>query len=268
MCNSRAKGQMADSAKTLGEEEGKVSYANLAIYIFVSIIIFATCCIAAFFSCRVLYKRRCTQPESRNEPSVEMTLMDNKHHNGHMKFSDQTLNRTRTSRNRGRNGDMPDVIAKETTGSELNIPFDRNRVTGASSCNSVLFSQNIPNPPPSPQTMASVSNASMYYHPEYINRPPSSHASTLQSYHRKQRERMRGFAPPPTPCSTDLNEDSDFSSDVVPPLRPIYNTLPRRQFRSGKMYRTVPSDENCCGTDSDLDLDLHKVHNPPPSPIN
>ncbi|KAG1652486.1 Low-density lipoprotein receptor-related protein 6 [Nymphon striatum] len=247
MCNSLPKGQMTDIVKTAKEGEGKVSYEHLAVYIFLSVLTMIFCCGAFYFGRKYWYKWR-SKPKNRNDTDFEMTPMPNNHPNGHLKSSD----RTRMQRNRAQNGDMPDVI--DTAGSE-NIPYDMNRLTGTS-CNSVLI-QSTPNPPPSPQTMASVRS---YYNG---NRPPSSHASTLQSSHRKLRERMRGFAPPPTPCSTDLNEDSDFSSDIAPSLKPFYNTLPRREFKSNTMYYNVPSDEDSCVTDVEK-----KFCNPPPSPTN
>ena len=103
--------------------------------------------------------------------------------------------------------------------------YDRDRLTGASSNSSGLLSQHYPyetlNPPPSPVTER---DGSSLYSAASSILPPSSYTSSRphRQHHRNgggPRGRYTHIPPLPTPCSTDVCDDSESYADDVTPLR-------------------------------------------------
>lgn len=141
--------------------------------------------------------------------------------------------------------------------------YDRNHVTGASSSSSggTPFPQTL-NPPPSPVT-------SQYTYSHYC----PSHVAPSTSMRSYRNYRSRNRPPPPTPCSTDVCDDSEpnyplrsryylssqteFSYDSDPNHPPP--PTPRSQYLSddnGESYPPSPSTERS----------FCKPYPPPPSP--
>lgn len=120
------------------------------------------------------------------------------------------------------------VAAAATAGSDQ--PYDRSNVTGASSTSSSNinnYSRAIENPPPSPVTSTYSSNAASRY--------------SMPMRYFPQRTRLGG--PPPTPCSTDVNDESDF-----------YSTSRYRSYNNSHIDPYDP------------DTDLYPYADPPPTP--
>ena len=112
--------------------------------------------------------------------------------------------------------------------------YDRNHVTGASSSTSTVtqYPQETLNPPPSPVTDRSVQGGSYY--------TTNSPSTTLHSHRQYKRRNIPPPPPGPTPCSTDVCEDSEATFSNV----------------GGKYYRHL----------DDLNYDSDVVYPPPPTP--
>ena len=111
--------------------------------------------------------------------------------------------------------------------------YDRNHVTGASSSSSAVtrYPHETLNPPPSPVTTDTSRRA-----PYYLSASPS----TMHSSHRHYQKMWRRNPPPqPTPCSTDIFEDSD---------------------------PYCSKDYTCCDSATELNYDSDPFYPPPPTP--
>ena len=111
--------------------------------------------------------------------------------------------------------------------------YDRNHVTGASSSSSAVtrYPHETLNPPPSPVTTDTSRRA-----PYYLSPSPS----TMHSSHRHYKKSWRHPPPQPTPCSTDVFEDSD---------------------------PYCSKDYTCCGDSAtELNYDSDPFYPPPPTP--
>lgn len=149
------------------------------------------------------------------------------------------------------------------TGSDQ--PYDRSNVTGASSTSSSNINHYpFTNPPPSPVTSVYSSNAASR----------SSHGAMPMRYiTQPRRSRVNcAFGPPPTPSSTDFNDESDSYSRYRPYTNSqidTYDSLdpypppptPRSQYISEASAPPSPMTERSYCT-----VRLPAYPNPPPSP--
>lgn len=118
--------------------------------------------------------------------------------------------------------------------------YDRNHVTGASSSSSSrTYPLDLINPPPSPVTV----------HSQYVH----SHWS-LGSY---KHYRSRNKPPPPTPCSTDVCDDScDVCSSNM-----------ELSYDSEPFIPPPPTPRSPCLSDDNFKAVLQYPNAPPPSPV-
>ncbi|XP_013880878.1 low-density lipoprotein receptor-related protein 6 [Austrofundulus limnaeus] len=152
-------------------------------------------------------------------------------------------------------------------------PYDRAHVTGASSSSSSstkgTYFPPILNPPPSPATVRSQYTLEF----GYSSNSPSTHRSySYRPY------TYRHFAPPTTPCSTDVC-DSDYTPGRRAPLRPAAAS---KGYASDLNYDSEPfpppptprsqylsAEENCesCPPSPYTERSYsHHLYPPPPSP--
>ncbi|KAF7229497.1 low-density lipoprotein receptor-related protein 6 [Nothobranchius furzeri] len=152
-------------------------------------------------------------------------------------------------------------------------PYDRAHVTGASSSSSSstkgTYFPPILNPPPSPATVRSQYTLEF----GYSSNSPSTHRSySYRPY------TYRHFAPPTTPCSTDVC-DSDYTPGRRAPLKPAAAT---KGYTSDLNYDSEPfpppptprsqylsAEENCesCPPSPYTERSYaHHLYPPPPSP--
>jgi low density lipoprotein receptor-related protein 5/6 len=125
--------------------------------------------------------------------------------------------------------------------------YDRERLTGASSNSSGLLSQHYPyetlNPPPSPVTERG-DNSSVFSASSSL--PPSSYTSAAAAAAAgRKRGAMRGryvhLPPLPTPCSTDVCEDSEVDDDATPLRSRTRNRMPGAARNGGIDYDSADS---------------------------
>ncbi|XP_071498009.1 low-density lipoprotein receptor-related protein 6-like [Diadema antillarum] len=147
-----------------------------------------------------------TPAEQNNYSTVLMLNQLGKDHVPHKYLSNNTRPHPKTT---NLNSCSSKISPKSGSGGSSAGPLERILPTGASSCSSEMVSSmgtsNYPketlNPPPSPVTERSQGTAELYYAAAAQN--PSS---TSRSY---KHHKLRYFPPPPTPCSTDVCEDSE-----------------------------------------------------------
>ncbi|XP_071956512.1 low-density lipoprotein receptor-related protein 6-like [Antedon mediterranea] len=114
---------------------------------------------------------------------------------------------------------------------------ERPRPTGTSSCSSNSVSgypKETLNPPPSPVTERS------HFPVVYYNQP--SPKTQLKSSYKHYK--VRNIPPPPTPCSSDICNDSETSTNI-----------PKKRRRGGRYYKSV-----------EVKYDLSDPFPPPPTP--
>uniref|UniRef100_A0A3Q2QM79 Low density lipoprotein receptor-related protein 6 n=1 Tax=Fundulus heteroclitus TaxID=8078 RepID=A0A3Q2QM79_FUNHE len=149
--------------------------------------------------------------------------------------------------------------------------YDRAHVTGASSSSSSstkgTYFPPILNPPPSPATVRSQYTLEF----GYSSNSPSTHRSYYRPY------TYRHFAPPTTPCSTDVCD-----SDYTPGRRPLKAAAAAKGYTSDLNYDSEPfpppptprsqylsAEENCesCPPSPYTERSYsHHLYPPPPSP--
>ncbi len=147
-------------------------------------------------------------------------------------------------------------------------PYDRNHVTGASSSSSsrTHYPKATLNPPPSPVTDRSV------FAEGYSSNSPSTTRSYKQFVH-------SNIPPPPTPCSTDVCDDSEACSslrDYEMP-RPTKSTKRHRSHKKNPQAVFFPppptphshylSDDLSCPPSPSTERSFFNPHPPPPSPV-
>jgi low density lipoprotein receptor-related protein 5/6 len=117
-------------------------------------------------------------------------------------------------------------------GSSNGAAYDRNHLTGASSsAASSCYPMN--NPPPSVTTevrrqyRSSGSTGNLHLHRQ--NQYPSRPGSAAYQYYTQQRQNTRRM-PPPTPCSTDVNEESDCYAGHGSAVGGGDNSHPRQDY--------------------------------------
>jgi len=112
----------------------------------------------------------------------------------------------------------PPSLFDSQLGDDSDSPlYDRDHITGASSSSlTTTVVQHYPketlNPPPSPVTERSLSDAASHRCVENIVPPPSKRRGKVRVYSKRRRKHL---VPPTTPCSTDVCEDSElYMADV------------------------------------------------------
>lgn len=142
---------------------------------------------------------------------------------------------------------IPDVVRMSMlTGSTSS--YDRNHITGASSSTNgsslICYPQETLNPPPSPATTAASTRG-------------SSHSSKYRPY---RHYKAMYQPPPPTPCSTDVCDDSDYNY----PTRMRYEGEP---FPPPPTPRSHCHSESCPPSPSSRSSTYFGPLPPPPSPV-
>ncbi|KAJ8981147.1 hypothetical protein NQ317_013812, partial [Molorchus minor] len=146
---------------------------------------------------------------------------------------------------------IPDVVRMSMM-SDSGCPstFDRRHVTGASSSSNTngssipCYPRETLNPPPSPATTAASTRGSS----------PSSRYRPYRHY------RVINQPPPPTPCSTDICDESDYNY----PLRSRYDGGP---FPPPPTPRSHCHQESCPPSPSSRSSTYFSPLPPPPSPV-
>lgn len=144
---------------------------------------------------------------------------------------------------------IPDVVHMSMVNGSNTSSYDRNNITGASSStngSSVgCYPRETLNPPPSPATTAASTRGSSpstrhrpYKHYRYINQPP-----------------------PPTPCSTDVCDESDYN---YPTNRSRYDGGP---FPPPPTPRSQCHSESCPPSPGSRSSTYFSPLPPPPSPV-
>ncbi|XP_006822699.1 LOW QUALITY PROTEIN: low-density lipoprotein receptor-related protein 6-like [Saccoglossus kowalevskii] len=131
--------------------------------------------------------------------------------------------------------------------------YDRSHVTGASSSGSSMgshYPKETLNPPPSPVTERSHYTAELYY--------PSHSPHASRSY---RHYKSRNIPPPPTPCSTDVCEDSE------PYSRPNKRKYYSNPYPPPPTPQSVLSDNyESCPPSPSTERSFCNPYPPPPSP--
>ncbi|GJQ65548.1 hypothetical protein Trydic_g7648 [Trypoxylus dichotomus] len=144
---------------------------------------------------------------------------------------------------------MPDVLGMTTINGSQTSTYDRNNITGASSStngSSVgCYPRETLNPPPSPATTAASTRGSS----------PSSRYRPYRHY------RAINQPPPPTPCSTDVCDESDYN---YPTSRSRYDGGP---FPPPPTPRSHCHSESCPPSPSSRSSTYFSPLPPPPSPV-
>ncbi|KAK0099194.1 hypothetical protein PV326_000031 [Microctonus aethiopoides] len=152
----------------------------------------------------------------------------------------------------GLKGGLKTVRMSTLTGSSIGSSYDRSHITGASSSTRGSSAGGYPhetlNPPPSPATTANSTRCS------------SSNASRYRPY---RHYRTINQPPPPTPCSTDVCDESDcnyparyrYESEPFPPP-----PTPRSVYHSDAAISCPPSPSSRSST-------YFSPLPPPPSPV-
>ncbi|KAK4886602.1 hypothetical protein RN001_002873 [Aquatica leii] len=144
---------------------------------------------------------------------------------------------------------IPDVVHMSMLNGSHSSSYDRNHITGASSStnssNRMCYPRETLNPPPSPATTAASTRGSS----------PTSRYRPYRHY------RSINQPPPPTPCSTDVCDESD------------YNYPTRYRYEGGPIPppptpRSHCHSESCPPSPSSRSSTYFSPLPPPPSPIN
>nr|BAW33243.1 low density lipoprotein receptor-related protein 6 [Hemicentrotus pulcherrimus] len=223
--------------------------------------------IGTFFLCR----RRCIQqsgspedygtPADQNFSTVLMLNQLGKEHITH-KYLNSGRPHPKTT---NLHSCSSKVSPKSGSGGESSTGFyERNLPTGASSCSSEMFSStgtsNYPketlNPPPSPATERSQCTTEIYYAP--VQNP------SLSNFRPYRHHKLRYIPPPPTPCSTDICEDSEpYSMGGAAAAPPVphhkYTNISKSRRKKGKYSHSNIANPEAVNYDSE-------PYPPPPTP--
>lgn len=148
-----------------------------------------------------------------------------------------------------RNKPVPDVVHMSMLSGSQSLSYDRCHITGASSSTNGSSLAGYPretlNPPPSPATTAASTRGSS----------PTSRFRPYRHY------RSINQPPPPTPCSTDVCDESDYN---YPPSRSKYDAGP---FPPPPTPRSHCHSESCPPSPSSRSSTYFSPLPPPPSPV-
>lgn len=143
---------------------------------------------------------------------------------------------------------IPDVVHMSMLSRSQSSSYDRNHITGASSSTNsssrICYPRETLNPPPSPATTAASTRGSS----------PSSRYRPYRHY------RSINQPPPPTPCSTDVCDESDYNY----PTRSRYDGGP---IPPPPTPRSHCHSESCPPSPSSRSSTYFSPLPPPPSPV-
>ncbi|KAL6424282.1 hypothetical protein ACFW04_009838 [Cataglyphis niger] len=229
---------------------GKMTY----IIVILIVVIVAAAIVLSYFYCRKRFTGNEGLPDILHDSAGD-PLSPKPNNNRAVKpiFTSQKNNRKDSGgAGGGLKAGMETVRMSMLNGSSFGSSYDRSHITGASSStrgsSAGGYPQETLNPPPSPATIASSTRCS------------SSNASRYKPY---RHYRSINQPPPPTPCSTDVCDESDsnyparyrYESEPFPPP-----PTPRSVYHSDAAISCPPSPSSRSST-------YFSPLPPPPSPV-
>lgn len=223
----------ADELKNVCKEANRLPAQKSSSGIITTVIMTIMSVVVALTALFYLLRRKCNVVEMSHEQTEDLLNPSQSH--GQIKGT--KIRKT-----------MPDVLGMTTINGSQTSTYDRNNITGASSStngSSVgCYPRETLNPPPSPATTAASTRGSS----------PSSRYRPYRHY------RAINQPPPPTPCSTDVCDESDYNY----PTRSRYDGGP---FPPPPTPRSHCHSESCPPSPSSRSSTYFSPLPPPPSPV-
>ncbi|KAI4463023.1 vitellogenin receptor-like protein-related-related [Holotrichia oblita] len=223
----------ADELKSVCKEANRLTAQKSSSGIITTVIMTIMSVVVALTALFYLLRRKCNVVEMSHEQTEDLLNPSQSH--GQIKGT--KIRKT-----------MPDVLGMTTINGSQTSTYDRNNITGASSStngSSVgCYPRETLNPPPSPATTAASTRGSS----------PSSRYRPYRHY------RAINQPPPPTPCSTDVCDESDYNY----PTRSRYDGGP---FPPPPTPRSHCHSESCPPSPSSRSSTYFSPLPPPPSPV-